>query len=208
MRKGLSKKKKNKLPCNKRFLKLPVDKELLKDVYFTARLMTLTTRVSSYGSYIQVKNGLCRHKCINTHTRNRKIRSLTAHARMFTHLYRDVAHSPAKLPFSLFPYASARNVSLNIEYVNQSNDGRDPESDGSNYSAFRRWVMEATTGVAAPSAEPPHPNFAPRLCFPCALVPSCPTLTFSCEMFTVTDIKCPLRDYIWWTIVGKKRNDE
>lgn len=116
---------------------MPVEEELLEEVYLTARLMTLTTRVSSYGSYNPVKKGLCWHECINTHTRNRKISSLTAHACMFTHLYWDVAHSPAKLAFSLFPYASARNVSLNIEYVNQSNDGRDPECDGSNYSAFR-----------------------------------------------------------------------
>ena len=88
--------------------------------------MTLTTRVSSYGSYSLVKNRLCRCDT-NTHTHNRKISSVTAHGRMFTHLYRDMARSPAKLPFSLFPYVSARNVSLNIEYVNQSNDGWDPE---------------------------------------------------------------------------------
>lgn len=53
---------------------------------------------------------------------------------------------------------------MNIEYVNQFNDGKDPKCDGSNYSGFRSWVMKATTGVVVPSAEPPHPNFAPRLC--------------------------------------------
>lgn len=87
MRKGLSKKKKKKLPCNKKFLELPVDEELLKDVYFTARLMTLTTRVSSYGSYIQVKNGLCRHKCINTHTHAIEKSARWQHMRACLHIF-------------------------------------------------------------------------------------------------------------------------
>lgn len=55
---------------------------------------------------------------------------------MFICLYWYVARIPAKLPFSLFQYVSAQNVSMNIEYVNQFNDGKDPKCDGSNYSGF------------------------------------------------------------------------
>lgn len=70
MQRSLSKNKKNKnkIPCNEKFLEMPVEEELLEEVYFTAQLMTLTTRVSSYGSYNPVKNGLCWHEFINTHT--------------------------------------------------------------------------------------------------------------------------------------------
>lgn len=88
------------------------------------------------------------------------------HMHICLHVFIRTWHvSRLSCPLATFPYVSAQNVSLNIEYVNQSNDGKDPEHDGSNYSGLRGWVMRATTGVVAPFTEPRHPNFAPHLLF-------------------------------------------
>lgn len=64
---------------------MPVEEKLLKEVYFTARRMTLTTRVSGYGSYSPVKNGLCWLKCLNTHAIEKSAR--WQHTRAYLHIF-------------------------------------------------------------------------------------------------------------------------
>lgn len=64
---------------------MAVEDKLLKEVYFTARRMTLTTRVSGDWSYSLVKNGLCWLKCLNTYAIEKSAR--WQHTRACLHIF-------------------------------------------------------------------------------------------------------------------------
>lgn len=114
-------------------------------------------------------------------------RPLRAHT--CTRLCRYMARTPEEMPFRLFPHTSAQNVSLNIYYVHQSNDGRDPEH-GSNYSGFHGWVIEATTGAVAPSTDPPN------LHFPLLLLPHPPPPPISAPLRSCPSWPCALSHWL------------
>lgn len=87
----------------------------------------------------------------------------TAHTRTCLHTF---IVTWLRCPFGLLAVRTSPNVSLYIEYVKQSNGGGDPEHEGSNYSASRGWVIEATVGAEPPTTQPPHLNFALHLLRP------------------------------------------